>query len=316
MTKRKQKAKVLTNYLKANGSGWLIVLALALLPPLGIYWTCKYRRQWLKRWIVVAAIAVWSLIWLAAVCQSAEQSSTQIQTADTQSAVEQQAEPKNEQSAEQTDQAGQSDDADTQQQPAQSQTQPEQTPPLAGPMDGIAIAPAENAPYNRDDYEPDWDVGTGCDIRSRVLSSSSQVAVQYGSNGCTVKYGSWVDPYSGQTLTGNPYQGDGAGNDLDIDHIIPLKYVNEHGGAHWTEAQKRSYGASLEAMNNGVYIAVSASENREKSDSGPSEYYPPNPNYRCEYAKKWRDIARLYSISLTQADYNVVASTLASCGIN
>lgn len=185
MTKRKQKAKVLTNYLKANGSGWLIVLALALLPPLGIYWTCKYRRQWLKRWIVVAAIAVWSLIWLAAVCQSAEQSSTQIQTADTQSAVEQQAESKDEQSAGQTDQAGQSDDADTQQQPAQSQTQPEQTLPSAGPMDGITIAPAENVPYDRDDYEPDWDVGTGCDIRSRVLSSSSQVAVQYGSNGCT-----------------------------------------------------------------------------------------------------------------------------------
>lgn len=183
MAKHKQKAKLLTNYLKADGSGWLIVLTLALLPPLGIYWTYKYRRQYM-----------------------------------------------------------------------------------------VAI-----------------------DARL---------------------YGSWVDPYTGQTLTGNPYQGDGAGNDLDIDHIIPLKYVNEHGGAHWTEAQKRSYGASLEAMNNGVYIAVSASENREKSDSGPSEYYPPNPGYRCEYAKKWRDIARLYHISLTQAGYNVVSGVLIECGIN
>ena len=182
MVKHKQKAKALTNYLKADGSGWLIVLTLALLPPLGIYWAYKYRRQWLKHWAVIVAIAIWSLIWLAAVCQSAEQSSTQMQTVDNQSTVEQQAESKDEQSAEQ------SDDADAQQQPSQSQTQPEQTPPSAGPMDGITIAPAENVPYDRDDYEPDWDVGTGCDIRSRVLSSSSQVAVQYGSNGCTVKY--------------------------------------------------------------------------------------------------------------------------------
>lgn len=89
MAKRKQETKALANYLKADGSGWLIVLTLALLPPLGIYWVYRYSRQYM-----------------------------------------------------------------------------------------VAI-----------------------DARL---------------------YGSWVDPYTGQTLTGNPYQGDGAGNDLDIARLYHI----------------------------------------------------------------------------------------------
>ena len=185
-----------------------------------------------------------------------------------------------------------------------------------GSMSGIAIAEAASVGYSRSDYQPNWSVGSGCDIRSRMLTSSSTVGVQYGRNGCTVTYGSWVDPYTGAVETGNPYRGDGTANDMDIDHIIPLHYVNNHGGSSWPASKKRQYGASLEAMNQGVYVAVSASANRKKSDKGPSQYYPTNGAYRCEYARKWRDIARLYGISLSNADYNVIRNTLASCGIS
>lgn len=147
-----------------------------------------------------------------------------------------------------------------------------------GSMSGITIAEADSSPYNRSDYGSGWDVGTTCNIRATLLAASSTVQVQTSSNGCTVIYGSWVDPYSGLTLTGNPYQGDGTDNDLDIDHIIPLKYVNSHGGYAWSSSQKVSYGKSLTAMNNGVYIAVSSTENRKKSDKGPADYYPSNPD--------------------------------------
>lgn len=191
-----------------------------------------------------------------------------------------------------------------------------QQPPDNNIMAGIAIKEAENVSYERSKYQPNWSVGSGCDIRSRILSSTSTIAVEFGSNGCTVKYGSWNDPYTGQVLTGNPYQGDGTANDLDIDHIIPLNYVNSHGGYYWDDTQKRSYGSSLPAMNNGVYLAVSASENRKKGDKGPASYYPPNPAYRCEYSIKWRDIARTYAITLSLADYNLIANVIISCGGN
>ena len=72
----------------------------------------------------------------------------------------------------------------------------------------------------------------------------------------------------------------------------------------------------MSAMNNGVYLAVSASENRKKGDKGPSEYYPPNSAYRCTYAQKWRDTARIYLIALASADYNVVKAYLRHVGLN
>ena len=184
-----------------------------------------------------------------------------------------------------------------------------------GAMVGITIAEADNSPYTRKDYGSGWEVGSGCNIRARILQSTSLVSVQT-SNGCTVTYGSWLDPYSGTTLTGNPYQGDdGTANDLDIDHVIPLKYVNSHGGYAWSSSAKIAYGKSLTAMANGVYIAVSASENRKKSDKGPADYYPPNPGFYCEYSRRWRDIARIYSISLSVRDYNKIQGVLSECGI-
>lgn len=186
-----------------------------------------------------------------------------------------------------------------------------------GAMANIVIAEADNSPYNRSDYGSGWDVpGLACNIRATILKQTSLVAVQTAENGCTVTYGSWVDPYSGATLTGNPYQGDGTANDLDIDHIIPLKYVNAHGGYGWSASDKVAYGKSVTAMNNGVYLAVSASENRKKGDSGPADYYPSNPDFYCEYAKRWRDTARTYAISLSGRDYNKIQGVLVECNIN
>jgi len=288
---------------------WLIILTI-FCPIVGmpvIY--CK-RRYWFKvRWVKIALplyAALWLLIGItgshtpptttsnASVASKSQTRTTKKTTTTTQT-------PK------------------TTTTPATTNTTttpaPAPTATSSDPMAGITVAAAQSVSYDRAAYEPNWDVGSGCDIRSRLLVAASTVPVTYGSNGCTVKYGSWVDPYTGQTLTGNPYEGDGTANDLDIDHVIPLEYVNAHGGYEWSAAQKRAYGDSLTAMNNGVYLAVSAKENVEKGDMGPAEWYPPNPAYKCTYAKKWRDIAKLYNISLAQADYNLVKTTLVSCGI-
>ena len=201
--------------------------------------------------------------------------------------------------------------------PVDNSTQNSKNSTASSAMANIVIAEADNSPYTRSDYGSGWEVsGLACNIRATILQQTSTVAVQTAKNGCTVTYGSWIDPYSGATLTGNPYQGDGTANDLDIDHIIPLKYVNSHGGYGWSASDKVAYGKSIAAMNNGVYLAVSASENRKKGDSGPADYYPSNPNFYCEYAKRWRDIARMYMISLSGRDYNKIQGVLAECNIN
>jgi hypothetical protein len=204
----------------------------------------------------------------------------------------------------------------TQTQPNNSNEQ-EQAPAqtdLADPMSGITIAEDDGSPYLRKDWGSGWNVGQGCNIRQRLLAQQSTVHVQT-SDGCVVTYGIWDDPYSDRILEGNPYLGDGEDNDLDIDHIIPLRYVNGHGGYAWSHDKKISYGKSLEAMKNGVYVAVSSYENRKKSDQGPASYYPPARDYYCTYSQKWRDIARIYQISLSQADYDKIKQVLQQCGI-
>lgn len=310
---------------------WLAVLVF-FCPIIAIYVITNKKYDGLrnKKWLSVVFV-IWLTVWflaLANIIYKPTIATENNRLVDTQTVVgdyndeDIESIPTNEQ-AQNTEDEKQAEAEKTQEYSRAPATAPTQTPtPMQAPtpartaMSGINIAEAQNVSYDRSKYQPNWSVGSGCDIRSRILSSTSLIAVTFGTNGCTVKYGSWKDPYTGQVLTGNPYQGDGAANDLDIDHIIPLNYVNSHGGYYWNDSQKRAYGASLTAMNNGVYLAVSASENRKKGDKGPASYYPPSPEYRCEYSIKWRDIARTYIISLSQADYNFIANVLASCGVS
>lgn len=298
-------------------SGKLPVLLLTILCPLaGIYLIANKHPDLQKNPKVRIWAVIWFTVWFLGVAGAIYQPiSPSTSIVNNQAATSIISEPEKKDTSADQDKSNQTQEASSAQQSTPDNAQP-QLPTDSGVMSGIAIKEAENTPYDRKKYQPNWSVGSGCDIRSRILSSTSLVAVQFGSNGCTVKYGSWNDPYTGLALTGNPYQGDGTANDLDIDHVIPLKYVDSHGGYYWSDAQKRSYGASLAAMNNRVYLAVSASENRKKSDKGPSQYYPPNPTYRCEYSRKWRDIARTYAIALSLVDYNLIANVITSCGGN
>ena len=71
-------------------------------------------------------------------------------------------------------------------------------------------------------------------------------------------------------------------SDVDIDHVIPLKYAHDHGGAIWTLCVKKLFANDPDNL-----LAVDDGENQFKSAKGPSEYLPPNEDYHCEYATKW-----------------------------
>lgn len=85
---------------------------------------------------------------------------------------------------------------------------------------------------------------------------------------------------------------------MDYDHIIPLKYVHEHGAASWSNEKKNEY-----AFDPTVGVSVSARENRIKGAKGPSEYMP--KNNRAEYCKSWFFIADKYNLSLDQKDIDI-----------
>lgn len=133
--------------------------------------------------------------------------------------------------------------------------------------------------YNREDWGS-WidEDGDGLNTRNEVLAEESLIKPVISNN--KVVYGKWFDKYTGKYFT-NP-------NDLDIDHLVPLKNAYISGASNWSKRKKNRYYNYLKYDNH--LIAVSKSANRNKSDKSPVEWLPPNKEYQCEYIREWYKI--------------------------
>lgn len=159
--------------------------------------------------------------------------------------------------------------------------------------------------YKRTLYQHWIDEDGDCqDTRQEVLirDASARVAYQDDKH-CRVASGAWLDPYTGRTIR-DP-------KEIDIDHAVPLKNAHESGAWTWSAERKRQYANYLVYQKH--LLAVSASENRRKSDKGPDRYMPPNAAYHCEYVKIWIRIKRDWGLEMTEAEGATVQRVLDKC---
>lgn len=107
--------------------------------------------------------------------------------------------------------------------------------------------------YNRSDWNHWIDADSDCqNTRHELLISTSSIAVKFKSDDqCNVLSGSWYDPYGGENYT--------ISNDLDLDHVVPLKFAHGHGGDIWSKDKKKTFANDVENL-----LLVSASLNRQK----------------------------------------------------
>jgi len=172
------------------------------------------------------------------------------------------------------------------------------------PQDNVSEAPSINLVdethegYTRGAFGDSWvDVdNNSCSTRDDVLQRDLTNIILDGN--CKVVEGDLVDPYSGVNL--HHIYGESS---IDIDHIVPLAYAWDHGAYAWSDAERIAFANDMENL-----LAVSASENRSKGASGPSEYMPSNNDYKCQYATNFLNIVTKYSLTMTQDDYNVAQS--------
>ena len=146
--------------------------------------------------------------------------------------------------------------------------------------------------------------GNSCDTREEVLIAESQSKAQVDAYGCKVIEGDWFSPYDNVMHT-NP-------SDLDIDHMIPLKEAWDSGAWSWTAAQRQTFANDLSDPR--ALIAVTAGQNRSKSDRDPSNWIPPQKSYTCTYLSEWVAIKAHWNLSMDQSEFGRIKNLLtASC---
>lgn len=139
--------------------------------------------------------------------------------------------------------------------------------------------------YNRQLYKHWIDADKDCqNTRAEILIQTSLIKPKFKPpKECVVISGKWFDPYSGKYFT--------KANQVDIDHIAPLKYAHEHGGNGWHKKKRQDFANDFENL-----IVVSASLNRQKGAKGPQEWLPPNKSYHCEYLQRWQYVHKKYQL--------------------
>jgi hypothetical protein len=118
--------------------------------------------------------------------------------------------------------------------------------------------------------------------RHEILADQADGRIKLSPDGCYVSTGLWNDPFSGKQLT--------RASDLDVDHVIPLKWAHDHGGDAWSAAKKEIF--ANDPIN---LLAVDDGLNQKKGAKGPDEWLPPNRAFRCEYLFIWEQVLEKYS---------------------
>tara|TARA_R110001592_G_scaffold357066_1_gene659741 strand:+ start:7035 stop:7838 length:804 start_codon:yes stop_codon:yes gene_type:complete len=157
--------------------------------------------------------------------------------------------------------------------------------------------------YDRSDW-PHWlDSDTDCqNTRHEILIQTSRKPVSFKSDReCNVLMGEWYDPYSGDTYI--------VSNELDLDHIVPLKFAHGHGADKWNRERKSQFANDIENL-----ILAQASLNRQKGAKGLDEWLPPNHQYRCQYITRFNNVMAKYDLAYIPSEQRIVNKVVEACG--
>ncbi|MEO2157330.1 MAG: DUF1524 domain-containing protein, partial [Acidimicrobiales bacterium] len=192
-------------------------------------------------------------------------------------------------------------------------TTPAPTEAATWPESVLAIPRVVDDPhregYDRDDWGR-WsdDDGDCLNTRHEVLMAEATASPFLRDDGCLVTGGRWLAAFTG-TVVEDP-------RSLDVDHFVPLANAHRSGGWAWDRDTKRRYSNDMSDPSH--LIAVTASANRSKGDSGPEDWTPreyagPDAMTDCVYADTWLDIKVRWVLSVTSAELVALTRMLATC---
>jgi len=155
--------------------------------------------------------------------------------------------------------------------------------------------------YSREKFGSGWaDADKDCqDSRQEALieQSSSPVTFKDGRD-CKVLTGRWISPYSNRVILN--------ASEIDIDHVVPLKWAWEHGADKWTQERREQF--ANDPVN---LLSVEASLNRQKGAKGPTDWLPPEG--LCGYVARFKRLVVRYRLEMGLVEDRKVSQILDQC---
>jgi hypothetical protein len=167
--------------------------------------------------------------------------------------------------------------------------------------------------YDRDAFGTAWaDTDhNGCNQRDDVLLRDALPGTartqRQGACDHDVLAGSWVDPYTGRTLTFTDLKDPHQAQAIQIDHVVPLAEAWRSGAAGWREARRRAFATDLREL-----LAVDGPTNMGKGDDDPAAWRP-RAAFQCEYAARWIATKARWHLAADDSERRALREMLDTC---
>ena len=167
------------------------------------------------------------------------------------------------------------------------------------------LSHAENIPaYDRGLFGSWKDFDNDCqNTRHELLQTLSLIEFTLTDNTCRVLTGLWLDPYTNMHFS--------VSSELDIDHLVPLKYAWTRGAYNWPKSKRVKFSNDESNL-----FAVKKSVNRQKSAMGPAMWLPPSDNFKCEYIKLFQEVVKKYELIQTNDELSIINIKIRDVCIN
>lgn len=186
-------------------------------------------------------------------------------------------------------------------------------------LDRLAVGPRPAYPsdYSRRAFGDAWTDtdGNGCNQRDDVLlrdvdrSRPFRVGRQRGCDH-DVLAGTWLDPYTGTTITLTDAKQREQAESVQIDHVVPLSVAWRYGADTWTADQRLAFANDLRGL-----LAVAGDANQAKGGSDASEWRPVT-GAQCGYAVRYIGVKAAYALPTDPQERAALAGMLATCPAN
>lgn len=167
--------------------------------------------------------------------------------------------------------------------------------------------------YDRDAFGSPWSdtAGNGCNQRDDVLLRDvlpgTVTVAEHDACDHDVIAGTWVDPYTGATLTFDDLKDPSQAQAIQIDHVVPLAEAWVSGAARWTDVRRRGFANDLS-----VLLAVDGPTNASKGASDPAAWRP-RKEYQCAYARRWIRVKHHYDLTVDASEVAALGAMLGYC---